>query len=152
MKIITTVNDLRTYLADAFELDSDEAQASAERLQTRDDRPAYGEDWAAWLDALEAEDVHGLRIITTKIPATREDAIALLVELDCARWGEGEREDSRMLHAGLSHGLAMNALANRAELGWGDGVWTPPAGLRAAADAAMTPSDKRFLRKNAAIG
>lgn len=43
----------------------------------------------------------------------RDAAIALLVECDCAKWGESERDASKRMHADRSLGLALNELANR---------------------------------------
>ena len=76
------------------------------------------------------------------IPATREEAIAALVEQDVARWGESEREASRRMHASRSYGLALNALANRAEL-----AGEPDPELRRAAKAALTSADRDILRR-----
>lgn len=42
---------------------------------------------------------------------TREEAIQRLIEHDVAKWGEGEREASRLMHERRTHGLALNALA-----------------------------------------
>ena len=80
--------------------------------------------------------------MATQIPATREEAIAELVELDVAKWGESERSASMQAHARRSLGRALNELANRAELA---GQINPK--LRAAAKAALTPQDKADLRK-----
>jgi len=78
----------------------------------------------------------------TTIPTNREAAIAALVAQDVARWGESERAASQRSHGSRSLGLALNALANRAEL---RGV--ADAALRAAADAALTDADWRILRR-----
>lgn len=43
---------------------------------------------------------------------SREQAIDRLVELDVAKWGEGEREASRRMHGKRSHGRAVNAVAH----------------------------------------
>jgi len=79
---------------------------------------------------------------TTNIPTTREEAIQALVAQDVARWGEAEREASAMQHSRRSLGIALTELANRAEL-----AGAPNAALRAAADAALTSSDWRWLRQ-----
>ena len=78
------------------------------------------------------------------IPATYEDAIAALVALDVARWGEGERAASERLHRRNSPtlGLALNTLAHRPEHDYGD---TAPD-LVAAAKAALTEADRDVLR------
>ena len=80
--------------------------------------------------------------MSTVVPSTREEAIAALVEQDVLRWGEGEREASRSLHIHRSYGLALNLLANRAEL-----ADAPDAALRAAAMAALTDADWRWLNQ-----
>ena len=74
---------------------------------------------------------------------TREEAIAKLVEQDVARWGEREREASQQSHRFRTLGLALNELANRADLWFG----APDAELRKAAKAALTPDDRYYLRK-----
>lgn len=79
---------------------------------------------------------------TVKIPSTREEAIAALVESDVAKWGEGEREASKRQHADRSYGRALNELANRAEL-----ADAPNRELRAAAKKALTEGDKHDLRQ-----
>lgn len=84
--------------------------------------------------------------MSTQIPATHDDAIAALVALDCARWGEHEREASERLyrrHTRGSYGLALNSLARRPEYDFGDAV----PSLVAAAKAAMTDDDHEYLRK-----
>lgn len=82
---------------------------------------------------------------TTKqaVPATREAAIAALVEQDVTKWGESEREASRLLHGGKTYGLALTSLYSRAEC-----ADAPEAAeLRKAAKAARTPADNAELRK-----
>lgn len=74
---------------------------------------------------------------------TRDEAVAKLVEQDVAKWGEGEREASVRQHSYRTLGLALNELANRADL-WFD---APDAALRKAAKAALTPADKAWLRQ-----
>lgn len=76
------------------------------------------------------------------IPLTREAAIALLVEQDVARWGEGERAAAERAHGWRSYGRALNELANRAEL-----TGTPDAELRAAAGRALTAADRADLQR-----
>lgn len=78
--------------------------------------------------------------MTTTIPATREQAIAALVESDVLKWGEAERADSQRQHAARSYGLALNELANRAEL-----AGQPDTALRAAAARALSDADWRYL-------
>jgi hypothetical protein len=39
---------------------------------------------------------------------THEQAVAHLVELEVARWGEQEREPARQMYGRYSHGLALN--------------------------------------------
>jgi hypothetical protein len=81
------------------------------------------------------------------IPETRQQAIAMLVEHDVARWGEGEREASQRLHAFRSYGLAINEMANRAKLNGPPAGWPTTAELRSAAKTALTPEDRDWLRK-----
>lgn len=76
------------------------------------------------------------------VPQTHDEAIAALVESDVERWGEAERDASRRMHAGTTYGLALNALAARAEM-----AGRPDPALRAAADAALTGADWRVLRQ-----
>lgn len=80
----------------------------------------------------------------THIPATREEAIAMLVDLDVARWGESEREASRRIHEETlpTYGRALNALAHRPEHDYGDAV----PDMVEAATAALTDADRRALR------
>ena len=78
----------------------------------------------------------------TMIPTTAAAAVEMLVEQDVARWGESERAASRRMHARLTLGRALNALAARAELAGEDF-----AALRAAADKALTSSDREELYK-----
>lgn len=73
---------------------------------------------------------------TTTVPADRAAAINALVELDVAKWGEGEREASRALHARTTYGLALNTLACR----------TNDPTIAKAAKAALTPADRKVLR------
>jgi hypothetical protein len=92
------------------------------------------------LDMIESED--GVMI---SIPETYDAAIDALVELDVARWGEGEREASRRLHRSSkpTYGLALNSLAHRAEYDYGD---APQAqDLVDAANRALTPEDRHSL-------
>lgn len=71
---------------------------------------------------------------------TKDEAIARLVELDVAKWGESEREASRRIHAKLSHGLAVNAVAHY-------DVSNIDKALAAEARRLFTADDKRALRK-----
>lgn len=77
------------------------------------------------------------------IPATREEALSALADLDAAKWGESEREASRKLNGGKSFGLLLNSLAHRPEYDFGDAV----PHLVAAAKAALTEDDRAELRK-----
>jgi len=70
---------------------------------------------------------------------TRDEAIAKLVELDVARWGESEREASKRLHASRSHALALNAVANY-------DVDNIDADLAKMAKSLMTSADRAYLR------
>lgn len=81
----------------------------------------------------------------SKIPATREEAIAAIVEMDVAKWGEAEREPSRQLNSANhpTYGLALNSLAHRPEHDFG--VTAPE--LVAAAKAALTDDDWAVLRR-----
>lgn len=58
-RIISTIDDLRIYLGDAFELSRDDASAAAERLSRASDRPYFGDDWTEYLGTLTPEVVHG---------------------------------------------------------------------------------------------
>lgn len=56
MITITTKNDLRTYLGNCRGDLADRLDEATEFLAARDDRPAYGTNWAEWLtDELHAE-------------------------------------------------------------------------------------------------
>lgn len=84
----------------------------------------------------------------TKI--TRETAIAALVEQDCARWGESERDASQTMHGKRTIGLAINELASRATLFAGEawlGEYTDKKALKAAAKVTLTSTDCAELRK-----
>jgi hypothetical protein len=80
------------------------------------------------------------------IPSTYDEAIAALVELDVARWGELERIASEKLHRQNfrgSYGLALNSLAHRSEYDYGDSA----PELAKAAEKALTSDDRAELRK-----
>jgi hypothetical protein len=77
---------------------------------------------------------------------TREEAIARLVQQDVDRWGESERPASERAHAFRTRGLAVNELANRADLAGDPGA----AALRRQAKAALTDDDRDWLRNGAA--
>lgn len=84
---------------------------------------------------------------TTKMPEdmiSREDAIAMLVEQDVAKWGEGEREASKRQHAKLTHGLALNSLYSRAYL---DGREEEAKKYQKMSKAVRTSADEASLRK-----
>jgi hypothetical protein len=80
---------------------------------------------------------------TITIPATREEAIEAIATLDAAKWGEHERQASRVLNARKSYGLLLNSLAHRPEYDFGDAV----PELVAAAKLALTSDDREELRK-----
>lgn len=71
---------------------------------------------------------------------TREEAIAKLVELDVAKWGEGERAASQRCRSCLTHGLALMSLAHYDI----DNIDTD---LVKEAKAVITAGDRRELRK-----
>jgi len=66
-----------------------------------------------------------------------------LVNLDVAKWGEGERDASRRHHSRRSVGLAVNEMANRALFA---GMEAEASALREIAKAHFTDDDVRFLR------
>lgn len=70
---------------------------------------------------------------------TREEAVAKLVELDVAKWGESERESSARTNGKMSHGLALNRLAHY-------DINNVDASLAAQAEEVMTSADARVLR------
>jgi hypothetical protein len=76
------------------------------------------------------------------IPNDVTAARSALVDQDCARWGDSEREASIRAHSRLTYGLALNSLAARAELDRDP----ESKALRAAANAALTQDDWRVLR------
>ena len=71
---------------------------------------------------------------------SREEAIAKLVDLDVAKWGEAERAASQRMRSRLSHGRALNTLAHY-DLDHID------AALAEEAKRTMTPADWRELRQ-----
>ena len=81
---------------------------------------------------------------------TREQAIKILIESDCSRWGEAERDAAMRMHSKRSVALAINEVANRIELeAWEKHM---PSGLdsnalRAEAKKLMTTDDRRVLRR-----
>lgn len=81
---------------------------------------------------------------------TREQAIKILIESECSRWGEAERDAAMRMHNKRSVALAINEVANRIELeAWEKHM---PSGLdsnalRAAAKKLMTSDDRRVLRR-----
>jgi len=81
---------------------------------------------------------------------TREQAIKILIESDCSRWGEAERDAAMRMHSKRSVALAINEVANRIELeAWEKHM---PSGLdsnalRAEAKKLMTSDDRRVLRR-----
>jgi hypothetical protein len=77
-----------------------------------------------------------------KIPATRDEAVEAIADLDAAKWGESEREPSRRLNRRKSYGLLLNALAHRPEYDYGDAV----PHLVDAAKKALTEDDWSELR------
>ena len=74
---------------------------------------------------------------TDIIPTTREEALEAVVNQDCQRWGEGEREASRRQYSKDTYGSLLNTLYARADL---DGAPQAKA-LKAAARKALTPAD-----------
>ena len=78
----------------------------------------------------------------TNHPTTREQAISMLVEQDVAKWGESQRAASQRMHADRTIGLALNELANRAEL-----ADQPDVELRRSAKQALTANDWSWLKK-----
>ena len=81
---------------------------------------------------------------------THEQAIKILVDSECSRWGEAERDAAMRMHSKRSIALSINEIANRIELE----LWAKhmPAGLdssalRAAAKKLMTSDDRRVLRR-----
>ena len=80
---------------------------------------------------------------------TREQAIQILVDSECARWGEDERVNAIKANANRSVALAINEIANRIELEkWAE--YMPrldPKALRAEAKKLMTSDDRRVLRR-----
>lgn len=80
-----------------------------------------------------------------QIPRNHAEAIAALVALDVARWGETERAASEELNRRNypTYGLALNSLAHRREYDYGDG-WMECV---AAAKHALSASDRAQLRK-----
>ena len=71
---------------------------------------------------------------------TREQALEKLVELNVAKWGEGERAAARRLNAHKSLGLLMNSIA------YFDINHIDPA-MEKAAELALTSADRAELRK-----
>jgi len=86
-----------------------------------------------------------LRSILATVPATREAALAAIIETDVARWGEGERTPSLHAHAKYSYGRLLSELATRAAF-WAEADELE-APLRAAARKVLTPADWRELRQ-----
>jgi hypothetical protein len=78
---------------------------------------------------------------------TRDEAIAMLVDLDVAKWGEGEREASRRSHASRSHGRAVNEVANRWMLSGDPALEAKGEALAKAAKKLLTSSDISDLRQ-----
>lgn len=81
---------------------------------------------------------------------TREEAIKILVDSECSRWGQAERDAAMRMHSKRSVALAINEIANRIELE----MWAKhmPSGLdtnalRTAAKKLMTSEDRRVLRR-----
>lgn len=87
---------------------------------------------------------------------TLEQAIAILVEMDVAHWGEGERQASLRLHRRRdrqSVGLAVNTIASRVEVHEGAAWLAPALALHSAAEwrklanSLLTSDDRYELRK-----
>jgi hypothetical protein len=110
-------------------------QSQDTRIETLRRQAATGDAQA--VDALAAEMLRaGL------VPDTLGLAVAMLVAQDVVRWGESQRDASRRGHAKRTMGLALNELANRAEL-----ADAPNKALRAAAKAALSRADHALLRQ-----
>lgn len=84
-----------------------------------------------------------LRALAIRAAQSREDALAALVELAVARWGEQEREPARQHYARRTYGLLLNTLSYSPEFDYGDSA---PHELVSARDAALTDEDLRYLR------
>ena len=80
---------------------------------------------------------------------THEEAIQILVDSECSRWGEAERDAAMRMHSKRSIALAINEVANRIELeAWEKHMpWLDPKALRAEAKKLMTEDDRLFLRR-----
>jgi len=82
---------------------------------------------------------------------TREQAIQILVDAECSRWGEAERDAAMRMHSKRSIALAINEVANRIELeAWEKHMPWPrldSKALRAEAKKLMTEDDRLFLRR-----
>ena len=79
---------------------------------------------------------------TTTIPATRDEAVAALVDYEVKKWGEAERAAAQRLYRNRTYGLVLNALAIIAARDD-----KPHAvALRRAADRALTVADWFRLR------
>jgi len=75
---------------------------------------------------------------------THEQALDELVDLDVAKWGEGEREASRRKHARASRGLLINSIVYHSINQYGD-MFT--ATQKKIAKAQQTADDVDELRK-----
>ncbi len=75
------------------------------------------------------------------IPTTRAAAIQTLVDQDVTRWGEQERSASERIHQTSTFGLALNALASRAQI-----AGEPYTAMLEAAKATLTATDMCALR------
>lgn len=81
---------------------------------------------------------------------TREQAIQILVDSECSRWSEAERDEAMRMHSKRSVALAINEVANRIELeAWEKHMpaGLDPNALRAEAKKLMTEDDRLFLRR-----
>ena len=80
---------------------------------------------------------------------THEEAIQILVDSECSRWGEAERDAAMRMHSKRSIALAINEVANRIELeAWEKHMpWLDQKALRAEAKKLMTEDDRLFLRR-----
>lgn len=75
---------------------------------------------------------------------THEEALAELVRLDVARWGEAEREASIRMHRGKSRGLLINAIVHHQGNRYGDAF---DAESKRDAERQLTAADRAVLRR-----
>jgi len=78
--------------------------------------------------------------LTLRGLGTRDAALERRVDIDVAKWGEGEREASRRMHGRTSYGLLLNSIAVA-------DVDDLDEELMRLAAAVMTADDRAELRK-----